>query len=66
MLQGFRTVLFNLIAILAIWLNDKFGIQLTEEMQTSLVVTILGIGNIILRFITRNTSSKILRFEIRI
>lgn len=53
MLQGFRTVLFNLIAILAVWLNDKFGIQLTEEMQTSLVVTILGIGNIILRFITK-------------
>jgi hypothetical protein len=53
MLQGFRTVIINLIAILAIWLNDKFGIQLNEELQTSLAVTILGLVNICLRFITK-------------
>ncbi|MCC8483816.1 MAG: hypothetical protein LN561_04650 [Rickettsia endosymbiont of Labidopullus appendiculatus] len=56
-LQGFRTIIFNLITILTAWLAD-FNIELSEEHQTAMSVTIIAIINIILRFITKTPIRK--------
>lgn len=45
-----KTIWVNLIAVLGVFLSKHFGITITEE-QT---VTILGVLNIVLRFITKS------------
>ncbi len=56
-LQGFRTIIFNLVTILTTWLAD-LNIELSEEHQTAMSVTVIAIINIILRFITKTPISK--------
>lgn len=52
-LQGFKTVIFNLVAIFASWLASEYGIELSDEHQTAVTVTIVSLANIGLRIITR-------------
>lgn len=53
MFQGFKTVIFNVVAVAAIWLNNQYGIEIDSELQSALAVTIMGVGNIILRKFTK-------------
>ena len=52
-LQGFRTIIFNIVTIAATWLAGKHGIELTEEHQTAITVTLVSLANIGLRVITK-------------
>lgn len=52
-LQGFRTLIFNVVAIAATWLANEYGIILSEEHQTAITVTIVSLTNIALRSITK-------------
>ncbi len=52
-LSGFKTVIFNLVALLAAWLATKYGIEVSEEQQTAIAVTIVCVINIILRTFTK-------------
>lgn len=54
MLSGFKTVIFNLVAIFAAWMSTQFGIDIDPELQMAIAVTIVGVGNLILRAITKN------------
>ena len=54
-LQGFRTIIFNLTALLTAWLAD-LNIELPEDNKTAIGVTVIAIINIILRLITKNPS----------
>lgn len=56
-LQGFRTLIFNTIAILTAWLAER-GIDLPEEHQSAILVTIIAIINIILRLVTKTPVGK--------
>jgi hypothetical protein len=56
-LQGFRTIIFNIVAIAAAWLT-KFVIDLPQEHQNSLGITIIAIINIILRLIIKTPVGK--------
>ncbi len=57
-LQGFKTIIFNIVAIGASWLATAHGINLTDEHQTAISVTIISLANIGLRFITRTPMGK--------
>lgn len=52
MLNGFKTVIFNLVAIFAAWMSTQFGIDIDAELQMAIAVTIVGVGNLILRALT--------------
>ena len=52
-LQGFRTIIFNVVTILAAWLTVNYDIELTEEHQLAITTTIISIGNIALRLVTK-------------
>jgi len=51
-MQGYRTIICNVVALLAVWLNEKFGIALELQDQEALVATIIIVGNIYLRLKT--------------
>ena len=53
LLQGFKTIAFNLVAIVASWLATEYGIELPEDHQTAITVTIVSLANIGLRLITK-------------
>ena len=57
-LSGYKTIIFNLVAIGASWLTTSYGIELPEEHQTAISVTIISIINIGLRLMTKTTSIK--------
>lgn len=52
-LQGCKTITFNIVAIAAGWLATEYGIVLPEEHQTAISVTIISLVNIALRLITK-------------
>lgn len=54
MLQGFKTIIFNIVALIAAWLATNFGIELAPDEQAAIAVTIVTIGNIILRIFTKS------------
>ena len=51
-LQGFRTIIFNSAALLTAWFA-RFDIELPEEHQTAIGITIIALINIILRLFTK-------------
>lgn len=51
-LQGFKTIIFNIVAIAASWLASKHGIEVSEDHQTAITITIVSLVNIVLRFLT--------------
>jgi hypothetical protein len=58
MLQGFKTVIFNIVALVAAWLATNYGITIAPEEQAAIAVTIVTIGNIILRIFTKSAIFK--------
>ncbi len=58
LLQGFKTITFNIVAISATWLATEHGIDLPEEHQTAISVTIISVINIVLRLITKTSIGK--------
>ena len=52
-LQGFRTIIFNITATIATWLGATHGIDIPDEHQAAIATTIIAIVNILLRLITR-------------
>lgn len=58
LLQGFKTLIFNIVAIGASWLATEHGIDLPEEHQTAISVTIVSLANIGLRFLTKTPMGK--------
>ena len=58
MLQGYRTILVNLVALAAAWLNTHFQIVVDPEDQIAIVTTLLAIGNIGLRLLTSTPAFK--------
>ena len=54
MLQGFKTIIFNIVALIAAWLATNFGIELAPDEQAAIAVTLVTIGNIILRIFTKS------------
>ena len=55
-LQGFRTIIFNIIALAATWFGANSHIELIEDNQLEITTTLLALGNIGLRLFTKNTS----------
>lgn len=53
-LQGFRTIIFNVTATLGAWLGATYGIELPEEHQAALATTIMAVINILLRIFTES------------
>ena len=53
MLQGYRTIFVNLVALGAAWLASHYGIIIDENSQTALVVTLVTLSNIGLRLLTK-------------
>ena len=49
MLQGYRTILFNLTALVAVWINESFGLTVSVQDQEAIVATIIVAGNLIIR-----------------
>lgn len=58
MLQGFKTIIFNIVALIAAWLATNFGIDIAPEEQAAIAVTLVTIGNIILRIFTKSAVFK--------
>lgn len=52
-LQGFRTIIFNIVAIAVSWVGARYGLELTEEHHTAITVTVISLANIGLRLITK-------------
>jgi hypothetical protein len=57
-LQGRKTITFNIVAIAASWLATRHGIDLPEEHQTAISITIISLVNIALRLITKTPIGK--------
>lgn len=55
MLQGFKTVIFNIVAMIAAWLAAHYGIDIAPEDQAAIAVTIVTLGNIVLRIFTKTS-----------
>lgn len=53
-LTGFRTVIANIVMAGLAWLATNYGIELSQDEQTAVVVTVVCIVNIILRAITKS------------
>ncbi|WP_341755604.1 hypothetical protein [Candidatus Tisiphia endosymbiont of Ptychoptera albimana] len=51
-LQGFKTITFNIVAIAASWLASEHGIEVPKDHQTAITITIVSLVNIVLRFLT--------------
>ena len=53
-MQGWKTVLANALAIGLAWLNSAVGVvDLTGDEQAAAVVTLLAVVNLILRAVTK-------------
>ena len=52
-LQGFRTLIFNVLAVTATWISQNFDLPISLEHQETIGVVIIAIGNIVLRFFTK-------------
>lgn len=50
-LQGFKTVIFNIVAITVSWIGARYGLELTEEHHTA--ITVISLANIGLRLTTK-------------
>jgi hypothetical protein len=57
-LQGCKTITFNIVAIAAGWLTTEYGIVLPEEHQTAISITIISLVNIALRLVTKTPIGK--------
>ena len=57
-LQGFRTIIFNGVAIIATWLGTNHGVELSQEHQTAITTTIIAAVNIGLRMVTKTPIGK--------
>lgn len=57
-LQGFRTIIFNVITAAASWIGVTYGIEISEEHQMAFCTTIIAVGNIALRLITTTPIGK--------
>ena len=55
MLQGFKTVIFNIVAMIAAWFAAHYGIDIAPEEQMAIAVTLVTLGNILLRIFTKTT-----------
>ncbi|WP_341758567.1 hypothetical protein [Candidatus Tisiphia endosymbiont of Ditula angustiorana] len=53
-LQGFKTITFNMVAIAASWLTSEHAIEVSEDHQTAITITIVSLVNIVLRFLTNS------------
>ncbi len=53
MFTGFKTVIFNVVALIAAWLAAHYGIDIAPEEQAAIAVTIVTVGNIVLRIFTK-------------
>lgn len=52
-MQGYKTIVLNLVALFATYLASHYGIIIDQDSQISLAVTIMTIGNIGLRLLTK-------------
>ena len=57
-MTGFRTIIFNLVAMIAAWLATKYGIEIAEHHQMEITTCIIALGNIALRIITKTPVGK--------
>jgi hypothetical protein len=57
-LQGCKTITFNIVAIAAGWLSAKYNIDLPVEDQTAISITIISLVNIALRLVTKTPIGK--------
>lgn len=48
-MQGARTVAFNIVAPIFLWLADDYGIIISPEYQEIINLGVLAAGNLILR-----------------
>lgn len=53
MLIGYRTIIANLVLLLAGWLNTHYQIVIDPNDQVAIVTSVLAIGNIGLRLLTK-------------
>ena len=51
MLVGYRTVIFNLLGPIFVWLGAR-GVQLDPDAQAAVVTVIMAAGNLVLRWFT--------------
>lgn len=53
MLQGYRTLVFNGVALITILINEVFNLQIASNEQEAIATFVLVVGNIILRLKTK-------------
>ena len=58
-LQGFRTIIFNIVAVAASWVSGSFGIDLSGDTQAAIGTTIIAVANIALRVLTKTPVGKL-------
>jgi len=51
MLVGYRTVIFNLLGPVFVWLGAR-GLNLDPDAQAAVVTLIMAVGNLALRYVT--------------
>lgn len=56
--QGFRTIIFNSLAIVASWLGSNCNLPISEEHLTAITTTLIALVNIGLRVITKTPICK--------
>jgi len=58
LLQGFRTIIFNVITAAASWIGVTYGIEISDEHQMAFCTTVIAVANIALRLITNTPVGK--------
>lgn len=57
-LQGFKTIIFNIVAIAASLLATNYEIELSPDHQAAITTTMIAVVNIGLRIITKTPVGK--------
>lgn len=57
-LQGFRTIIFNIVTAASSIVGAVYGLEITDEHQMAFCTTIIAAGNIILRLFTKTPIGK--------
>ncbi len=52
MLQGYKTLIFNILTTIIALSSTKFNLGIDPQTQTEIISGVYAIGNIILRFAT--------------
>ena len=58
-LQGFKTIIFNIVTAVSSIIGASYGLEITDEHQMAFCTTIIAVGNIILRLVTKTPIGKL-------